>query len=724
MTAALMDAHVTAWRDWRHQQAGRFLHRLDPEAESFTFQTFDDTPEERGALAGILHGDLDGEAAKLEALQRQCAGVFVTVNATDGKGRKMPNVERVRAVFVDLDGTPLAPVIEAGLEPHIVCESSPGRFHAYWLTDDCPLDQFGRVQKALARRFNGDPTVHDLPRVMRLPGFRHFKREAQLCKMLDGIGANVPPYALAEIVAGLKLELDAPEGKPRPNGDGKAIPEGGRNGHLTSLAGSMRRPGMTPEAILAALRVENEAKCSPPLQDEEVVRIAASIAKYPPAKVGTQRVMLDATCDTLIDVTQDNVATIFAQRHGHEFRYSHDRGNWFSWDGLRWREETTRLAFDYTRQLTRTLNTEGKREFAKASFCEGVEKFAQADRVFALRGDEWDCDPWILNTQAGSVNLHTGDIQGHDQADLITKLTGVAPQPGRPELWLEFLNQVTEGDNDLIAFLQRVCGYALTGDTREECLFYIYGPGGNGKGTFAGVLFNILGDYAANATMDTFLASRHERHSTDLAMLRGARLVTASETAEGRAWDEQRVKAMTGNDPITARFMRQDNFTYLPQFKLILLGNNKPVLRTVDDAWRRRFHIIPFSYKPPEKDLTLKARLVPEYPRIVNWMIEGCLMWQAEGLKVPQRVLDETADYFAAQDIFADWVATCCETKTSFMDTSRRLFASWKDYAEHAGEAAGTGKALADRLQQRGYQRVAYVPMVGGRGFKGLRVHD
>ena len=202
----LHDAHVGNWRAWWHAQARQFLTRLDPEAEALTFQTFDDTPANRRELARVVHGDFAGVADALACLQQRRAGIFVTVNATDGRGRQAHNIERVRAVFVDLDGAPLAPALKAGLEPHIVVESSPGRFHAYWLTDNCPLDQFGRVQRALARRFNGDPSVHDLPRVMRLPGFRHFKGEAQTTKLLDGIGTTAPPYPLAEIVGGFKLE--------------------------------------------------------------------------------------------------------------------------------------------------------------------------------------------------------------------------------------------------------------------------------------------------------------------------------------------------------------------------------------------------------------------------------------------------------------------------------------------------------------------------------------
>src|SRR5437660_423933 len=170
-------SHVVAWRGWQHAHARQFLARLDAEADTFSFQTFDDSPAKRRELARVAHGDFDRLADKLDRLQEQRAGVYVTVNPTDGQGRQAHNITRVRAVFVDLDGAPLAPVLKAGLDPHIVVESSPGRFHAYWLTDDCPLAEFEPVQRALARRFGGDPSVHDVSRVMRLPGFRHFKKD-------------------------------------------------------------------------------------------------------------------------------------------------------------------------------------------------------------------------------------------------------------------------------------------------------------------------------------------------------------------------------------------------------------------------------------------------------------------------------------------------------------------------------------------------------------------
>jgi putative DNA primase/helicase len=421
-------------------------------------------------------------------------------------------------------------------------------------------------------------------------------------------------------------------------------------------------------------------------------------------------------------LSEDALARAFADQHGAVLRFSHDRGRWLLWDDTRWREDTTDIAFEWCRQLCRNLNIEGKRNWSKAAVASAVERFCRADRAFAVRGDEWDTGPWLLGTPGGTVDLCTGELRPADPADLITRSTLVAPAEGEPRLWRQFLAQVTQGDEELELFLRQIAGYALTGDTREECLFFIYGLGGNGKGTFIGALHEILGDYAASAAMDTFLASRFARHSTDVAMLRGARLVIASETQEGRSWDEQRVKAMTGGDVLTARFMHMDNFSYRPTFKLLLWGNHKPVLKTVDDAWRRRFHIVPFTYKPEKRDGTLKERLRQEYPQILRWAIDGSLDWQQHGLTVPARVKAETSNYFSAQDTFTAWIEDRCESSRLGAETNAALFSSWHKFAEDAGENAGSSRSMADRIEAHGFRRIKDESGIRGRGFAGIRL--
>jgi putative DNA primase/helicase len=286
------------------------------------------------------------------------------------------------------------------------------------------------------------------------------------------------------------------------------------------------------------------------------------------------------------DLTEDAAAIIFAEKYRAELRYCHDTGDWFRWNGNIWQRETTALAFDWCRSTCRTLGT-GTKLLSKANTASGVERFARADRAFAVTADYWDKDPFLLGTPHGTVDIRDGKLRPSHQLDYITKSTLVAPAAfAECPIWRKFLDAVTRGDQELIRFLQQWCGYSLTGDVREHALLFIFGPGGNGKGTFLNTISRIFGDYATVAAMETFTASKSDHHPTDLAMLRGARLVYVSETEEGRAWAENRIKALTGGDPISARFMRQDFFTYWPQFKITVIGNHKPVLRNVDDANR------------------------------------------------------------------------------------------------------------------------------------------
>jgi putative DNA primase/helicase len=268
---------------------------------------------------------------------------------------------------------------------------------------------------------------------------------------------------------------------------------------------------------------------------------------------------------------------------------------------------------------------------------EGVEYMARRDRRLAVTSEQWDRDPLLLGTPGGAVDLRNGQLKLSDPQDFITKVTVVTPAPTGTAFpnFQQFLGEATDGDKELQRLLQQIAGYCLTGLISEHALFFIYGPGGNGKSVFQNVLSDVMGDYTTVAAMEVFAATRNPRHLSELAMLRGARLVTASETESNQKWSEARVNRLTGGDAITANFMRQDHFTYHPQFKLMFVGNHKPQLGTINDAARRRFNIIPFLHKPEKPDQLLPKKLRSEYPAILRWAIEGCLDWQVNGLIKP-----------------------------------------------------------------------------------------
>jgi len=357
---------------------------------------------------------------------------------------------------------------------------------------------------------------------------------------------------------------------------------------------------------------------------------------------------------------------------------------------------------------------------ASARTVAAVERLARADRRLAATSDQWDCDPWVINTHDGTVDLRSAAIRVHCPLDYITKVTAAAPGGACPT-WLAFLDQVTAHDVELQKFMQRMFGYALTGETSAHALFFLFGTGANGKSVTIDTISGILNDYHRTAAIETFTASNSDRHPTDLAGLRGARLVTAVETEEGRRWAESRIKTLTGGDRIAARFMRQDFFEFAPHFKLVIAGNHKPGLRSVDEAIRRRFHLLPFTVTiPPEKrDPHLREKLRAEWSGIFAWMIDGCLEWQRNGLQPPAAVIDATAAYLDAEDAISAWIDDCCRRDPAAWTGSGVLFASWRSWAEAAGEYVGSAKRFAQNLETHGFTATRKMT---GRGFQGLAI--
>ncbi|CAJ0878220.1 phage/plasmid primase, P4 family [Ralstonia mannitolilytica] len=423
--------------------------------------------------------------------------------------------------------------------------------------------------------------------------------------------------------------------------------------------------------------------------------------------------------------TEDALALAFTRRYHRDWRYVAAWGRWLVWDGRRWRNEETLAATDLIRGVCRHAalqadNPKLAAKLATSGTVGGVERLARADRRHAATTAEWDADPWLLNTPGGVVDLRTGRLRPHDRADRMTKITTATPAGDCPT-WRRFLAEVTGDDADLQAYLQRVSGYCLTGSTQEHALFFLYGTGANGKSVFVNTLATILGDYAASAPMDTFMETRSDRHPTDMASLRGARFVASIETEQGRRWAESKVKSLTGGDKISARFMRQDFFEFWPQFKLFVAGNHKPAIRNVDEAMKRRLHLIPFTITvPPERrDKHLQQKLLAERDGILAWALEGCLAWQRLGrLDPPPQVVAATEEYFEAEDALGRWLEERCVREANAKSLTAELFTDWKQWAEAAGEFVGSQRRFSDLLITRGVEK--WRNAAGIRGFRGV----
>jgi putative DNA primase/helicase len=323
-----------------------------------------------------------------------------------------------------------------------------------------------------------------------------------------------------------------------------------------------------------------------------------------------------------------------------------------------------------------------------------------------------------------TIELKTGSTRLPLPSDYCTKSTAcVAAPAGTPcPMWLAFLNRVTGGNDAIIGFLKRFLGYCLTGHVHEHVLVFLYGTGANGKGVFCKTVTDIFNDYAVIAPMEMFVATNIDRHPTEIARLKGVRLVVAHETQKGRRWDEAKIKNLTGGDTLTGRFMRGDFFDFKPTHKLMIAGNHMPALRSVDEAFRRRLLRVPFTVTIPEKDRDPKLadKLKAEWPAILRWMIDGQLDWRRDGLKVPEVIRRSTDEYLADQDTLAQWASESIRPDLdpkAFLAT-RALFATWKTWCDDRNLAAGTEMAFTESLKDRGYERDRQKSI---RGFKGLR---
>jgi putative DNA primase/helicase len=425
------------------------------------------------------------------------------------------------------------------------------------------------------------------------------------------------------------------------------------------------------------------------------------------------------TCEP-VQLTDTGNAELFAFVNVDKIRYSHTSRKWLIWDGARWERDQTsaiqRMAKETLKRLwlhAGTIADEDRKlrigkHALKSQYkgrIEAMVGLTQSERGIAVTDMELDSDPWLLNVKNGTLNLKTGTLHPHRREDLITKIIPVNFDPtAKCPIWDGFLNEVMLGDVQQIRFVQKAIGYSLTGITSEQVIFILLGPGANGKSTLIRMIHLLLCDYALATSVDTFL-KKGSGINNDVARLKGARFVSAVEPENGRHLAEALVKQLTGEDKITARFLYAEWFDYDPTAKLFLAVNHKPKITGSDHAIWRRIRLIPFNYPiPPEKrDKEIVSKLSAELPGILRWAVEGCLLWQREGLEPPPTVKAATDDYRAEMDVLGDFIAECCETDPSAKTPFKDIYNKYRLWSIANNEDHLDQKELARGLSERGF---------------------
>lgn len=402
--------------------------------------------------------------------------------------------------------------------------------------------------------------------------------------------------------------------------------------------------------------------------------------------------------------TEQQVMRDFVITHQDKLRYDHERGIWLFWEGHHWHPDKRKKAFFWALEYCYRL---GMKKAERVGFANAVENAARAMESIATCTDDWNPHLTHIACPGGVIELETGTLRPGQPSDMINRALTVTPDNNADgTTWFAFLDTMFAGNGSIIDFLQRWCGYCLSGIISEQKFLFLHGTGANGKGTLLNTLQQIWGDLVAIASIDVFLESQTDRHPTELAKLNGTHLVQVHETREGRRWDEAKLKAITGGDRITARFMRKDEFEFTPRFKPMFAGNHRPHLRTVDEAMQRRFLLLPctVTIKAAQRDPKLSEKLLAEAPRILAWAVEGFSHWQRIGLKPPPVITDATEEYLAHQDDLQLWIDEKLQTNPAAKITAKQLFADWKHWQEQRGGWAGSERALNDRLRDKGFK--------------------
>lgn len=391
----------------------------------------------------------------------------------------------------------------------------------------------------------------------------------------------------------------------------------------------------------------------------------------------------------------------FIDRYGNLYKYSYIANKFYIYDGMKWKIDdkgSIRKLIDEMIESIKDekiihgddVTEEEAREFFQKYYKKTRGTQAKKNIMNELMHrrpatpDDFDRDDMLINVANGYIDLTSRELYKHDINKMFSQITNTDyTEKMQPAVWLDFLNDIFAGDQKVIRYIQKALGYSLTGSTREQIMFILFGKGRNGKSIFVEVISEILGDYSNNMQAKSLMVKKNDNVNTDIARLSKARFVTSSEPNEGFRFDEGLIKQLTGGDKVTARFLYAEEFEYTPKFKIWVSTNHKPIIRGTDDGIWRRLVLIPFDVQIPEEkvDKDLKYKLLREAPAILNWMAEGAYMWMQEGLAMPEKLKEAVQKYRNEMDTLGQFIEDCCKVDKNSSEKVSNLHQAYKTWS-------------------------------------------
>lgn len=487
--------------------------------------------------------------------------------------------------------------------------------------------------------------------------------------------------------------------------------------------------------VSAIRRAAREAKSAAKQEADE-----AKVAEREPAASGTPPMAPPDDVALPYALTDLGNSHWFVEMYGADFRWcgAMPGTGWMVWTGARWESDDTKLVSRRAasigamwRRVAAEVDDQAQAAIRKhtshaesASGIRAIVEISQANEAIVTRQSQWDADIWAFNTPSATYDLRKQTAHAPRRDEYITRIGSVnAATECECPIWIAFLDTIFGGDDELIGYIQRAMGYCLTGSTAEQCVFICYGTGQNGKSKFVEVLHYILGDYAKQTPVQTFTQKREGGIPNDLAALNGARVVTCSEAKENEGLDEALVKLASGGDPITARFLGREFFSFLPAFKLWMLTNHKPVIKGTDKGIWRRIRLIPFLVTIPDDkiDKELGTKLKNEAAAILRWTLNGLKNYNSVGLAPPAAVVAATAEYRADMDSLAEFIDDCIDRDEDSETSNDAVYEAYKAWAQAQGERhVRSHRSLSRALKDRRFAQKA--DRSDGRKWEGMKL--